>query len=119
MERRRFVILTLAGTAAISLPLSQCNTGSGYDRPDMLYSLIGRTKTLEIGKAYIRHVPSESNHHTLTALISAARNEPPASPGSIRIQNEFRNGKVVVINGWILSVTEARLSALYYLNSLR
>jgi hypothetical protein len=117
MERRRFVILVLTGTAAVSLPLSQCNTADD-NRPEPLYVLIGKSKTIEIGKAYVARFPSESDRNKLTALISATLNEQPASPVNARIQNEFRKGKVVIIDGWILSVTEARQSALYYLNTL-
>jgi hypothetical protein len=118
MKRRRFVILAMAGTAAVSLPLTQCGSDGNTDRPELLYTLIGKSKTLEIGKAYVERFPSESDRNKLTALISATLNEQPASPDNVRIQNEFRNGKVVIINGWILSLTEARQSALHYLNSL-
>jgi hypothetical protein len=118
MERRRFVILALAGTAAVSLPLSHCGPGADVTRPELLYSLVGKSKTIAIGKSYVERYPSESDRNKLMALISATLNEQPASPVNVRIQNEFRNGKVVIINGWILSVTEARQSALYYLNTL-
>lgn len=112
-------MLALAGTAAASLPLSRCGSDSDNNRPDLLYHMIGRNKTIEIGKAYVERFPSESDRHKLTALLSATLNEQPASPVNVRIQNEFRNSKVVIIKGWILSITEARQSALYYLNSLR
>ena len=118
MERRRFVILALAGTAAVSLPLSHCSMGVDSDRPELLYPLIGKSKIIEIGKAYIERFPKEADRNKLTALISSTLNEPPASQVNVRIQNEFRNGKIVIIKGWILSITEARQSALYYLNSL-
>ena len=111
-------MLALAGTAAASLPLSRCGSDTDTNHPALLYQMIGRKKTIEIGKAYVKHFPSESDRNKLTALVSATLNEQPASPVNVRIQNEFRNGKVVVINGWILSITEARQSALYYLNSL-
>ena len=117
MQRRRFVLLTLAGTAAVSLPLSHCGIGDETDRPEFLHSLIGKDKTIEIGKAYIDRFPAEADIKKLTELISAAANDQHGSPVNIRIQNEFRNGKVVIINGWILSHTEARQSALFYLNS--
>ena len=112
-------MLALAGTAAASLPLSRCGSASDDDRPDLLYQMIGRNKTIEIGKAYVERFPSESDRNKLTALLSATLNEQPASVINVRIQNEFRNSKVVIIKGWILSITEARQSALYYLNSLR
>lgn len=117
MERRKFVLLSLAGTAAISLPLSYCGKGNNTVLPEFLHSLIGKAKTKEIGKAYVERFPSEANSKKLTALISAALYEQPGSADNIRIQNEFRSRKIVIINGWILSLTEARQSALFYLNS--
>jgi hypothetical protein len=119
MERRRFVILALAGTAAVSFTFPQCASGSDDGRPQLLFPLIGKAKTIEIGKAYVERFPSESDPKKLTALISATLNEQPASAVKVSIQNEFSNGKVVIINGWILSLTEARQSALYYLNTLQ
>ena len=118
MERRRFVILALAGTVAASLPLSQCGPGNDDDRRELLYSLVGKNKTIEIGKAYAERFPSEADRNKLSAIISSTLNEQPDAPVTVRIRNEFRNGKIVVVNGWILSITEARQSALYYLNSL-
>ncbi len=118
MERRRFLILALAGTAVVSLPLSQCGSDGDRLSPELLNSLIGKNKTIEIGKAYVEQFPSERDRKKLTALISATLSEQPASPVNVSIENEFRNGKVVIINGWILSLTEARQSALSYLNSL-
>jgi len=47
MQRRRFVLLTLAGTAAVSIPLSHCGIGDETDRPEFLHSLIGKDKTIE------------------------------------------------------------------------
>lgn len=117
MKRRRFVFLSLAGTAAVSLPLSDCGTGNNTKGPEFLQSLIGKNKTKEIGKSYVERFPSEADSKKLTALISAALNEQPGSPANLSIQNEFRGGKIVIINGWVLSLTEARQSALFYLNS--
>jgi hypothetical protein len=116
MERRRFVLLTLTGTAALSLPLSQCAT-SDSGNPEFLRSLTGKDKIKELGKAYVDQFPSEANREKLKALISADQKVANGSGINLSIQNEFRNGRVVIIKGWILSVTEARQSALFYLNS--
>lgn len=118
MERRRFLLLALSGTAVASLPLSQCGTEANRLNPELLNSLIGKSKTIAIGKGYVEQFPLERDRKKLTTLISATLDEQPASPVNVSIENEFRNGKVVIINGWILSLTEARQSALSYLNSL-
>lgn len=117
MERRKFVFLTLAGTAAVSLPLSHCGGDNDTDFPDFLHSSIGKDKTNEIGKLYVERFPSEADRTKLKQLISETFNGQPGTPVNLRIQNEFRTGKIVIINGWILSLTEARQSALSYLNS--
>ena len=117
MKRRRFVLLAIAGTATVSFPLSQCGLGDHPDRPEFLYSSLGSAKTKEIGKDYIEQFPAEADRKKLIQLISQGLKEQPDSGINLVIQNEFRNGKVVIVNGWILSVTEARQSALFHLNS--
>jgi hypothetical protein len=117
MKRRRFVLLAIAGTATVSVPLSKCGAGNYPDRPQFLYTSIGKAKTKEIGKAYILQFPAESDRKILIQLITNGLKQQPDSEINLVIQNEFRNGKVVIVNGWILSVTEARQSALFYLNS--
>jgi len=56
---------------------------------------------LEIGREYLQKHPAENNRNTLKALIQSAD-----------IRAEFRNGNIVVIKGWVLSLTEARQCAL-------
>lgn len=94
-----------------------CGPGNHPDRPEFLYTSIGKAKTKEIGKVYIQQFPAEANRKKLIQLISQSLKEQPDSEINLVIQNEFRNGKVVIVNGWILSVTEARQSALFHLNS--
>lgn len=117
MERRKFVLLSLVGTAAVSLPLSYCGKGNNTGLPEFLHLLVGKSKIKEIGKTYVERFPSEADSKKLTALISAALHEQSGSADNLRIQNEFQSGKIVIISGWILSLTEARQSALFYLNS--
>ncbi|HUQ64854.1 MAG TPA: hypothetical protein VM101_01780 [Flavitalea sp.] len=117
MERRKFVLLTLAGTAVLTFPLSECGTANHSEPPQFLQSLLGKDKIKEIGKAYVEQFPNEGNREKLEALLSAQQKVNPGSAVNLSIQNEFRNGSIVIINGWILSLTEARQSALYYLNS--
>lgn len=111
MNRRKFVMLGLSGAAAINLPFVACSSGSQYS-PQFLGSVIPESRIREIGKAYVAQFPSESNVQVLRTLV-------PSSLSSINenIEADFAQGRVVVINGWVLSLTESRQAALYYLNS--
>ena len=117
MERRRFILLSITGTAAVSLPLSHCGTESYANHPAFLESSIGKERSRELGKIYIEQNPAEADRKKLLELISRNLNSSSESAVNLSIQNEFSSGKIVIINGWILSVTEARQSALLFLNS--
>ena len=116
MKRRKFISLSVAGTMAVSLPMSYCGNHNAQNQPAFLTSLLSVAQIKEIGKAYLQQVPGEADGKKLLALINA--NKPPSDSSlSVKIQDDFRNGNVVIVQGWIISVTEARQSALYYLNS--
>ena len=117
MKRRKFISFSIAGAATCCLPMWQCGIAESADRPDFLHSLVGPAKLNEIGKAYVERHPEEADHENLVKLISGTFSKNPNTPLNVTIQNEFRNGNIVAVNGWILSLTEARQSALFYLNS--
>ena len=72
-----------------------------------LVSILSKDQIKDIGKAYIDKFPSEGNKNNLSKLLSIKQNT----------TTDFQNKQTVIVQGWILSVTEARQSALYYLNS--
>jgi hypothetical protein len=116
MKRRKFIYFGLAGTVAASLPVSYCGNRDATGEPAFLTSLLKPAQVKEIGKAYLQQFPSESDRKKLSALLSAGEKRPSASSLNIKIQEDFKKGNVVVVQGWVISVTEARQSALYYLN---
>jgi hypothetical protein len=76
-----------------------------------------------LGRLYLEEKPREADAALLVTLIGAARGPalPPASPAADealradldeRIRNDFIYGNMVAVDGWLLSLTEARLCAL-------
>ncbi len=128
MKRRRFMLLSAIGAVAVSAPSLRCTgTNTDLDKtlsvPDMLSHLADASTITATGKAYGAKAPGEYSVHTLEQLLAddALNKETNASAAAIRarlandIKNEFANAKTFIINGWVLSVTEARQCALFSL----
>jgi hypothetical protein len=76
-----------------------------------------------LGRLYLDEKPREADVALLVRLIDAARGPalPPVTPAADealradlgeRIRNDFIYGNTVAVDGWLLSLTEARLCAL-------
>ena len=127
MERRQFLQIAVPGALALSLPVT---SGLHWHRfrwyplaqPGLLTILGDERRVREIGLAY-RHVfPQEDDQETLASiLLSDCGVSKPLANATLqsrldqRIRMDFTNGCTVQLNGWILSVTEARQSALFSL----
>lgn len=66
-----------------------------------------------IGERYLAQFPQEAS----VEALSAAVDPPPGAPNAFavlrgRIHQELAAGEVVVVDGWVLARTEARLCAL-------
>src|SRR2546425_1216376 len=83
-------------------------------QPDLL-PLIGPQAVRKIGLRYRALVPSENEVHALYTAILAARPWPPSIAGLV--EQDFAVGRTMVLQGWVVSVTEARQSALFSLLS--
>jgi hypothetical protein len=77
-----------------------------------------------IGWEHLCNLPSEKSRSKLIDLICAESKPPLNDPDAIKawarekIRGDFRVGRVVEVQGWILSATEARLCAFAALSSL-
>lgn len=121
MKRRNFVLLASTGVVAVSIPAVNYFF---YDIPDydrklsipQLLSLIWDEKNiLASGAKYIKKFPEESSERALArALFSNSVNRSNDKLEEIT-QADFSEGRLVVIDGWVLSKTEARQCALHYL----
>lgn len=127
MKRKTFLTLTVIGTATLTVPFLNCTTHvSDFDKllsvPDMLSHLCDAKTIKEIGKAYGSKIPDEYSIKKIEDLL--VRNGERTSitettkPEDIHtfidknIHNDFTTGKTVNVKGWVLSITEARQSAL-------
>ncbi len=118
IDRRSFVRLAALGVAAITS--SACGvesdgTGVSLDRPELLATL-GPERVREIGTRYRSAAPGENNVSVLRARISDSQKSWFGSKSiDERIRDDFAANRIVLVDGWVLSVTEARQAALFSL----
>lgn len=109
MNRRDFILSAAGGLGVVSATTYYFLRDLEYDHslasPQFL-PLIWDAETIKtIGNQYREKFPSEESEQSLVELLLPKPNED-------MIVSDFENGKTVVIDGWILSVTEARQCAL-------
>jgi len=123
MERRRFLGV-IGGTAVAALSVA-CGASpdlerSALARPDLLQAL-GPERVRALGVRYREMVPAERDADSLRDAIRrslplTARLSGSSAPPLARLVHEdFEGGRTVVVDGWILSATEARQCALFAL----
>lgn len=123
MHRRHF--LRLAGATTLAALASGCGAGREYDavaltHPELLKSL-GSERVRAIGERYRATTRDESSAESLREAIersrpAASRFLGAASPAlEDLLREDFERGRTVVVDGWVLSRTEARQCALYSL----
>jgi hypothetical protein len=136
MKRRTFVLLTVAGAVSMTVPFAGCGRGNkaltaALARPDVLSHICDVADIGQIGAAYRAQTPSEARQDRLTELLLPNPGLPMADGGKKqttgidetrlpklleeKIRDDYAGGKIVIIKGWVLSITEARQCALYSL----
>ena len=123
LDRRRFLQASALGIIA-TVADSGCTAGdagdaAAVDRPFLL-TVLGPDRVGELGAHYRAATPSESTAAALRSAISKSRgvripfigNESLAD----QIEDDFEEGRTLLVDGWVLSVTEARQAALYSLS---
>ena len=124
MNRRQFVGVASAAVA-LALTATGCNSSANYAvaalaRTDLVDAL-GADVVRAIGTRYREMMPDERSAGSLRAAIVASRPWTSHLPGSRQpavaelVQSDFEHGHTVIVEGWILSATEARQCALYSL----
>jgi hypothetical protein len=102
------------GPRAIGLILERL-TGSGHVGPSLRELIVHRESAARLGRAYLAATPGEADPSRLATLILGAPAVPEgreAARVASRIRADFDAGRVVTVDGWIVSTTEARLCAL-------
>jgi len=123
--RRRFLAGLAAGIVGAALGLRLYWSGGSATREAMRLTGVLRhpDSAALLGRLYLDGNPKEADTARLVTLINAARGPalPPvtAAPDESlragleeRIRNDFIHGDTVAVDGWLLSITEARLCAL-------
>ena len=119
LDRRRFLQLSGLGVVAIAADVA-CSqrADSALDQPALI-AVLGADRVRQLGERYRAQTPSEGNAESLRAAIGKDRgwripflgNESIAS----QIEDDFEHDRTVLVDGWVLAVTEARQAALFSL----
>ena len=121
MKRRNFIgIITLGALilSAISwfFVIKKQKPDANAFGPDVLSNICSRERIIEIGKKY-RQISSENDENSLNQLLSVDQQQPTKEFFEEKVRKDFENNDTVLIDGWLLSVTEARQCALLSLQS--
>ena len=120
MNRRNFTLLTAAGVTAAALPSCFYLRAPEYNSiaadPEILSMIWDEGTILAVGKAYLKENPDENNERNLVNLLTRNISVDADKIQELlqqRIVQDFKQGKMVMVKGWLLSVTEARQCALF------
>ncbi len=123
MQRRVFIQLSAYTAAALALPFTNgCTTKSiDAEAQPLFFSHLVDAKTIaEAGRAYRRANQKEDDENKLRALLLGTSGLPASSDDKTirtmldsKVNIDFKTGKVTMVNGWVLSLTEARQCALF------
>ena len=124
MRRRRFLVvagsaLALVGIPTTALAFRNRTRTSLLASPGLVHVLGDEEEVRRIGNAYRRAVPDEDDSHVLerellrSAGLAAFLPDRSLERGlERRVVRDFERGETIEVDGWILSRTEARRSAL-------
>jgi hypothetical protein len=131
MKRRDFILLS-GGTLAVAgiswavWPKSEYAITRGLP-PLVLSQLCDEQELVKIGEGYRHQMPGEDDMSVLndhlkineTGKAELQDSRQLAIALEERSRNEFESGKTIVIDGWVLSLTEARQCAAYSITHSR
>lgn len=115
MKRKNFILMASAGVAAIAVPTIYFKIGASnrknLELPLQLIHIWDVEMVKTIGLQYLAQFPSENNIETLIDLLLQVG----VKNIGAKVKDDFLTDNIVVIDGWILSKTEARQCALFSL----
>ena len=120
IDRRPFLLASVtAAVAALTRVASSADayTVGALAHPDLL-AVLGPDAVGRIGRRYGELAPAERDVAALHAAILTALRRAVRRTGGQRpplaalVTDDFAAGRVVLVNGWVLSITEARQCAL-------
>ena len=123
VNRRDFVRTTLAATVGVggSLGVFACTSAPrsvpiAWRAPALLDAL-GEEQVRRIGTMWIEQHPAERSLESLSsALRQRVAYSASAEAFEEAITEDFDANRIVIVDGWMLAVTEVRQCALYHLS---
>jgi hypothetical protein len=127
MKRRDFIRLSAYSTALLGVPfISGCHykpDNASILQPPFLVHIMDKKSLLDTGQQYLKLVPDENSSAKLEKILidpasinMAADAETTHAYFSKKTVNDFATKQTVVVDGWLLSATEARQCALFALS---
>jgi hypothetical protein len=119
LNRRQFLKASfLAAIASAGASACTDQSSDALDHPDLV-EMLGPDRVRALGARYRAEVPSENSAASLNASIDAERSTMhlpwPRKSIDETVRDDFADGRMVLVDGWVLSVTEARQCALFSL----
>lgn len=117
-------LFLLSGSVAYWFRSGMEKSGFSALEPAELQSLLGRETVLSIGEAHRKQERTQLDRQKLAELLRQAtsghgESSDPRVPISAGLQQaaeaDLRAGRIEVVDGWVLSVTEARQCELSFL----
>lgn len=122
MKRKNFILLSGLGISAIAVPtwyynFRELEYDSSLKDPEFLSNILDDKSILEIGEQYLKLVPNENSERKLISLlpVSASTEMNTIQIVQQQITDDYKSGETIIIDGWILSKTEARQCAIFAL----
>ncbi len=128
ITRRQFLTVAAgAGLATLAVATSPWKALVGTTPPrsaaERLAGLLKHPESARpIGEAYLALAPHEASTARLVSLVAAGAAAESASDSELRrlvaagVRDDFSAGRTAEVDGWVLSLTEARLFALVALS---
>jgi hypothetical protein len=127
VNRKKFLLLSGVVASGVAVPvLVRWMRHAGRNKPLLhpasLEHLFDEQTIRGIGVAYRSAAPSENAAQPLTSLLlnnpggPAISADDDSAVGRVlqqKVHGDFEAGRIVMVDGWILSVTEARQCALF------
>jgi len=123
MKRRNFVLLAGMGISAIAIPTwyykyRDLEHDQLVTQSELLSYIWDSTTISEIGSLYREKFSDENSEQKLIALLFNNDSTDLIQNTEIlnkQITNDYKTGNTIMIDGWVLSRTEARQCALFSL----
>lgn len=127
MKRRVFLTLAAIGGAAAATYWCFTKPATTPEEalalPQFLGQVCDESEVVAIGKAYLKKSPADAG--TLRKLLTGEAgglDQFPTANGVWsmlfeRVKEDFKADRTVILEGWVLSITEARQCALYSLTN--